>query len=115
MGDAETFAGEIGACGFLDIFRRHALQVGKFGVHQFPRQADGLQGANGRGLAGDGVTLVDQAGNDLGADAFQFFGGRRLGLQLVQQAPQAGFRLGDGFLFCWLGVALNMNRVSPRV
>jgi hypothetical protein len=45
------------------------LQVGELRVHQFPGQADGLQGADGRGLAGDGVTLVDQAGNDLGADA----------------------------------------------
>ena len=81
MGDAQTFAGEVGARGFLDIFRRHALQVGQFGVHELPGQADRFQGADGRGLAGDGITLVHQAGNDLGTDALQFFGGRRLGLQ----------------------------------
>ena len=98
MGDAQTFAGEISACGLLDVFWGHALQVGKLGVHEFPGQADGFQGADGRGLAGDGITLVHQAGNHLGTDALQFFGGRRLGLQLIEQAPQAGFGLGDGFL-----------------
>lgn len=91
MGDAETFAGEIGVCGLLDVFRGHALQVGQLGVHEFPGQADGFQGADGRCLAGDGITLVYQAGDDLGTDALQFFGGRWLGLQLFQQAPQAGF------------------------
>src|SRR3989344_280463 len=96
MGDAETFAGEIGTCGLLDIVRGHALQVGQFGVHQFPGQADGFQGADGGRLAGDRVALVDQAGNDLGADALQFFGGRRLGFEFFQQAPQAGFGLCDG-------------------
>src|SRR5471032_2017541 len=97
MGDAETFAGEIGARSFLDVFGGYALQLGKLGVHEFPGQADRLQGADGGGLAGDRVALVNHAGDDLGANPLQFVSARRLGLQLVQQAPQAGFSLGNGF------------------
>ncbi|MNI79058.1 hypothetical protein D3C73_1354900 [compost metagenome] len=42
MGNAQAFAGEIGACGGLDIFGGHALEFVQFAVDQFPGQADRL-------------------------------------------------------------------------
>ncbi|MNM74080.1 hypothetical protein D3C81_858300 [compost metagenome] len=55
--------------------------------------------ADGGGLAGDRVALVDQAGDDLCAYALQLFSGWRRGFQLVEQLPQTGLRLGDGLVF----------------
>src|ERR1700712_3932126 len=83
--NGEAVAGEVGACGFLDIFGGHALQSGQFLIDQPPGQADGFQLTDSAGLTGDGVALVDQPGDDLSADPLKLFLGWWLVFQLVEQ------------------------------
>jgi hypothetical protein len=73
-------------------------QLVKFAVDQFPGQADGFQLADGGGLAADGVAVVDQAGDDLGAYALELFGAGRCGLEFFKQLPDAFLHVGEGFL-----------------
>ena len=72
------------------------LQLDDFLDQAAAQQLRAQREADAGGLAGDRVTLVDQAGNHLRTHAFQFFGGRRGGFQLLQQLPQTGFGLRQG-------------------
>src|SRR5690606_25183247 len=103
MGDAQARAGEIGTGRLLDIFRRYRFQCGEVLVHQAPGQANRFQHANGGGLLGDGVALVDQSGDDLCADALKFLGRRRCLFELFQLCPEGGLDLFEGVALLRIG------------
>ena len=61
MGNAQAFAGEIGARGVLDVLRGNALELVQFAVNQLPGQADSFQLADGGGLVYDRDSISSQA------------------------------------------------------